>query len=166
MNASIGSSAWTFAIAELGFGRHKRRSAIPTRGQKTEAGFKLIWCSTASKMTAEYGEMLVAQFHAHQGIDQSQHNQSQHHGGIGIRPGSRSMPKITHRDRRRGLDTSRSKIPQRCRGRMRGANALCDLGCLRIGAAKPHQQTKWAGKSGTMTNAPVAAWALSGTCGG
>src|ERR1700730_8958515 len=62
--------------------------------------------------------------------------------------------------------TPAAEIPQRCRGRMRGANALCDLGCLRIGAAKPHQQTKWAGKSGTMTNAPVAAWALSGTCGG
>src|ERR1700731_81515 len=98
--------------------------------------------------------MLVVRFLAHQGMDHSQHDQSQHHDGIGIGPGSRSMPEIPHRDRRRGLDTSGGKITER--SRMRGTNALCDLAVF--GLAPPNLTSSQVGKSGTMTNGPATAW--------
>jgi len=73
--------------------------------------------------------------------------------------------KISHRDRRRGLDTGRGKITERCRGRMRGANALCDL--VVFGLAPPNltSKAKWDGKSRTMTDAVTDAGDGLGTAG-
>jgi hypothetical protein len=111
---------------------------------KTEAGFRLIWCSTASKATAEYGEMLVAQFHAHQAMDQRQRDQSQHHGASVLGRDRDPCRKYRIGTVVVASTPAAARSLKRCRGRMRGANALCDL--VVFGLAPPTSPASQVGR--------------------